>query len=857
MKESYRLRLFGRAEIVDGNGTIRHLDSRKALALLGYLARHNRPIAREHLADLLWSDKSGTRGRRNLSRELSEISAQLPGLLLTTYHTVQLNVGHTWVDTAAFETLIKGGTQRVNDSYPPFIIAEQETSFASPFARERIEGWRPIDTAFPQTVRPGIDAEHLAQAIKLYRGEFMAEFYLDGGAEFESWLMREREFWRREVIASIELLMEHYTLYHQDTQAIALARHCLELEPWQEDAHRTLMLLLARNGKRAAALAQYEACRRALKDELGVEPTEETRALYEQIKNDQVTKSQSDGVFKQHDDSRELSPATAQDSVDVALHAPKAEHPIETSLPVIGTLTRRHLPRAATHFIGRQRELNELIACLRDPEARLVTLVALGGMGKTRLALAAAEQLTQQHLFRDGVAFADLSSIGTSAELESALVQALGLPFDNHGVSPRHQLLDYLRTKQLLLMLDNCEHLLGEVARLVTSILHEAPEVSLLATSRERLGLQAEHVLQLNGMSASDDGAELFAASARHARPNFELDTQSRPLVEQICLRLSGMPLAIELAARWINTLSLAAINYELAHNHDLLTSRSRDIAERHRSIRAVYETTWARLQPSEQAVFAQVAVFRGGATWQAIQAVTNATLWQLQTLVEQALIRFDARSERYAVHELLQLYAEEQLRSDVQRERTTRERHATYFLNMLAASEGALKSAHQKETLAIMSADIENLRAAWRWAAETHAIDLIASASESLSLTYAGLGYHEEGLMAMRLAAKSIRRSIAQPSATLATVLAAQARFALLCNDRTQALKILRQAQTLLAVDGAALRQMQPGPKCSCNSGTVLHTKTIPQRTMPLPKAKPYVKRSTTVGVRPWPRLS
>lgn len=503
-------------------------------------------------------------------------------------------------------------------------------------------------------------------------------------------------------------------------------------------------------------------------------------------------------------DRREAFLAAARRPADMASLSSQAERPIEAAAPATLTIARRHVPRGATPFIGRQRELNDLIAHLRDPDVRLVALVAPGGMGKTRLALAAAEQLAQQHAFRDGVAFADLTAIDTTAELEIALADGLGLPLDSRGPSPRRQLLDYLQSKELLLLLDNCEQLLGGLAELTAAILHEAPEVSLLATSRERLGLQAERVLPLDGLDVGDDGAALFAISARCTRPDFELDAHSRLLVEAICTRLGGMPLAIELAARWTNTLSLTAIGDELAHSQALLVSKASDSSERHRSVRAVCAASWAQLPPADQAVFARMAVFRGGATRPAIQAVTGTTLWQLQTLVEQALIRFDPRCERYEIHELLRQYAEEQLGNDALEERAAHERHARYFLGALADREGALKGAQQWETLATISAEIENVRAAWRWAAETHAVDLLASAIEALSLTYAWLGQHEEGLEAMRLAAAATGNALSQPAAMLrATLLTAQARFALLCGNRAHALDLLEQAEALLAVAG------------------------------------------------------
>lgn len=744
MPSAPRIRLFGVANLERERSLEPIAAPAKAVALLGFLACQREPATRAQLAALLWGETTEWRSRRNLTHTLGQIAAMLPGCLRAEPQRVGWAADSTiWTDVHVCAALLE-----------------------------------PVEHAVGRLDLSDERVARLEQSVALYRGELLAGIAPPGCVEFETWLVRERERWRRQMIDSLTLLTRYHAHHGRTGPAEGYARRLIELEPWNEEGHRALMLLLAYSSRRSEAVVHYERLQRMLAVELGVAPTDDTRRLYERIRA---------GTWAQGRSGPEGN--EAQPSGALAPHA---------------TVVRPHLHRPALPFVGRARELDDLTARLRAPDARLVTLVAPGGMGKTRLALAAAERLAQQHIFRDGVAFADLASIDTIAELESALTEALGLPLDSRCPS-RRQLLDYLRSKQLLLLLDNCEQLLGDLAELAASILHEAPEVRLLATSRERLGLQAERVLPLEGMDTHDDGAALFAASARFARPDFALDAQSRPLVQAICAQVSGMPLAIELAARWTNTLSLAAINDELAHSHALLASRARDTARRHRSVRAVCEASWVQLQPRDQAVFAQLAVFRGGATRQAIQTVTGATLWQLQTLVERALLHFDPRSERYTVHELLRQYAAEQLAHDAPEEQAARRRHAVYFLGALAACEQALKGARQWETLATINADSENLRAAWRWATETHSVDLLASATGALSLTYAWLGHHEEGLTAMELATAALSCTTPQPAAILrATLLIAQARFALLCSQRTQALDLLGQAEALLPPEGS-----------------------------------------------------
>ncbi len=209
MNPAYCLRLFGPSQVERDGVSIRAFKSRKALALLGYLACHDQPVDRAHLADLLWGDKPETRGRRNLSRELSQLTALLPGCFEADYHTVCWSpAANAWVDTAAFQTL----------------ASAPELSSARGSAKRNGQSPRtsePSDVWFSRIMLPDLDPLMLAQAVSLYRGEFMAGLYLDGCPEFETWLIREREFWRRQVTEALELLIAHHALHRQDDQAQA------------------------------------------------------------------------------------------------------------------------------------------------------------------------------------------------------------------------------------------------------------------------------------------------------------------------------------------------------------------------------------------------------------------------------------------------------------------------------------------------------------------------------------------------------------------------------------------------------------------------------------------------------------
>jgi DNA-binding SARP family transcriptional activator len=333
MKIGYYIRLLGIVQVEGAAEPIRDFASRKSLALLSYLIRQNQPVSRSHLADLFWMDNSESRGRRNLSHELSLLSKKLPGCFQADYHTIQFQpTAAYWVDTLAFEALIK---QSRGEFSTAFLLSGVETDLLP---------------------------EELAEAVALYRGDFMAGYYLDDAPEFERWLLREQELWRRRVTEVLDRLIASYIQQGQDQQAQVYATRWLALEPWREEAHRQLMFLLDHTGNRSAALAQYETCRRFLAEELGVEPAAETVALYEQIRVGELSRG-------------------AEEQGENLSHTSLHPHP---SAPLL------NIPVQTTPFVGREAELAQLSNLLADPACRLVTILGAGGIGKTRLALEVA-----------------------------------------------------------------------------------------------------------------------------------------------------------------------------------------------------------------------------------------------------------------------------------------------------------------------------------------------------------------------------------------------------------------------------------------------------------------------------------
>ena len=442
-------------------------------------------------------------------------------------------------------------------------------------------------------------------------------------------------------------------------------------------------------------------------------------------------------------------------------------------------LTANHnLPTRLTPFIGRAHELGDLSRLLSNPNTRLVTILAPGGMGKTRLALAAAANALRQ--FSDGVFFVPLAPVTSSDQLVMAIAEAIGFQFVADSRLPRQQLLESLRNKVALLVLDNFEHLLDGAA-FVADILQEAPQVMILTTTRERLNLDGETLFRLGGLpypaqnneaNLLDFGAaQLFMECARRANSNFACDDEAS--LVRICQLVQGMPLALELAAVWVGTLPLNEIVDEIAHSADFLHTTRRNIPERLRSVRAVFEATWRRLSDEERQIFRRLSVFRGGCTRDAAQVVAGAGLASIAGLVDKALLWHQTDSGRYEIHELLRQYAAEELDAAGERE-ATQDVHRDYFGRLAGEWGRALKTPKQLLALEVLEADHDNIREALARAAASRNPAVIEPFTD-LWYFYEIRAWYGE---AVRLFGAAIAALDDQESITLGKLLAAQGLF-------------------------------------------------------------------------------
>lgn len=415
-----------------------------------------------------------------------------------------------------------------------------------------------------------------------------------------------------------------------------------------------------------------------------------------------------------------------------------------------------NLPQPRTPFVGRHQEVQAVLTLLHDQHARLLTLIGQGGAGKTRLSLKIAETLLPE--YADGAFFVDLAPITGPDLLPAAVANVLGIPGAS-GYTLSELIQRYLKHKQLLMVLDNFEHVL-DAADLLPDWQQAAPELTLLVTSREALNLQEEWLYPVGGLpypkdeSAADleqyGAVQLFFQSARRVRPDFNLEAEAKDVL-RICQLVEGLPLALELAASWARTMDTAAIAAEIQRNAEFLATRLRNVPERHRSMLAAFDYSWQQLKPTEQSAFAHLSVFRGGFDRDAAAAVAGASLASLSALVDKSLLRWSpgegqASSGRYYVHELLRQFGHDKLADEAGLATEVRRKHGQYYIDFLYDLYAMMLDHRQLEFTARIAAEIENIRAAWLWATEDANATALTRAGHVLANYYQFVGNYIEG---------------------------------------------------------------------------------------------------------------
>lgn len=573
-------------------------------------------------------------------------------------------------------------------------------------------------------------------ALELYAGDFLPDFY-------DEWVLNARERWRGRYLETLLRLTQQLRSQSEYEQASIIARRVLEADRANETAYQHLMFCALAQGNRAAAQDHYRECVRALQAELGVEPAPETQALYHWLKQ------------------------TPGQSVSL-------------------TARLTNLPLPLTSFIGRKDALTQVKVLLA--QTRLLTLVGAGGTGKTRLAIQVATELLDA--YHDGVWWVELAPLTSPALVPQAVMKALGL-----SEAPRQSLAEtlaeFLRTRTLLLILDNCEHVIEACAELAETLLQRAacPNLTILTTSREPLNVPGETVWQVPTLTVpldlptreqlllSYEGVRLFVERAQAANARFALNEQNVQAVTQLCRRLDGIPLALELAAARVAVLSVHDIAARLDDRFNLLTQGSRTALPRQQTLRALVDWSYDLLEADERVLFSRLSIFVGKFNLAAAEAIcadehvpAARLLDVLARLVAKSLllVETDGADGRFYFLETIRAYARDRLRAAGEVD-VMQQRHADWFAQSIAQAEKQLRGANQLQWLTRLEIDHADLRAALKWTHEHTDADRLVQLAAHLARFWSIRGYWSEGQTWLTLALqRHTRASLARASALI-----------------------------------------------------------------------------------------
>jgi predicted ATPase/DNA-binding SARP family transcriptional activator len=670
MEERWRIELFGGLRARRGDREISSFRKQRAGSLLAYLAYYpSSAHLREAVVEALWPGADIEIGRNNLRSVLhalrEELEPGLPlaeGLLRGDRSTVGLRPGAFATDVAGWQAA----------------LAE---AACAPDLQHRIE--------------------YLSRAVGLYRGELLPGHY-------EGWVLTERERRAEEHLRALHELAQALGQSGDLEQAIAVGRQAVAADPLREESHCALMRLYAAAGQPSACLRQYQELERVLLKDLGEAPAAATRALAEALCEQAREKAAlGSGLWAQYG-VRRL--AAAFESGSKLPHS-KAEPRAQSRL----------LPAQFTRFFGREDEIVRAMESLCLPETRLLTLTGPGGAGKTRLAVAVAERLSgigADLAPFDSVAFVSLVDLEAD-RVADGIVAALSAP-PASATDPLERAVAALAGQRWLLILDNFERLVAEGALVVRRLLERLPELTCLVTSRQRLNLSIEREFPVPPLPVSAS-VPLFTDRAQAARPGFQLTPANRASVAELCERLEGMPLALELAAARTAMLSPGQILAMLSRRFELLVTRQQDVPARHRTMLAAIDGSFELLSPDLQRFFAGLSVFRGGWTLAAAEAVapplpSQSVMDALEALCHSSLVTVDHTGDepRYRMLETLREFAAERLAPEA--EQALRQRHLDFCLALAQRCAIRGPSGTHAEGSACLETEYPNLSAAMAW---------------------------------------------------------------------------------------------------------------------------------------------
>ena len=548
----------------------------------------------------------------------------------------------------------------------------------------------------------------IAEALPMRRGELLSGFDDDQSEAWSSWLSFERDRLR---LTWRDAALNRLAADIDTVEGIDLSTQLLDSDPLDEAALRAQMSWLARSGQSARARQAYHEFVQRLADDLGLAPGAELRALH--------------------------------DSLGIAVRSPT--HPAPTATVTLDD-----------QFVGRIVELRRISTLLAQDDCRLLSLIGPGGAGKTRLAQRALQELAPAYL--DGAVFVPLEDISSSSELGSRLARELGVGLAGSS-DPLDQVIEFLRERQVLLVLDNFEQLAAD-ASILQKLMQACERLKVIVTSRVRLAVSMEWLLPVEGMPCPDledqdsfeafDSVRLFIQAAQRVEPTLIPTAEAASIVD-ICRQVGGLPLALELAAAWTRVLSCDAIATELRQGTELLHAVDPAHPPRHASLEVVFEQSWRLLSNAERDALSRLSVFHGGFSAEAARAIAGAPLPVLGALADKSLLRKDGA--RIFLHPLVQQLAAVRLGDEIRE--STEKAHALYFHRLMAQLRRGVENG-DREALQKVDIEFENCRMAWRWSIAEGATDALTHSVQTVTQFCDHRGRLDEGLAMLRHAAAS-----------------------------------------------------------------------------------------------------